>query len=106
MNQEPHVPVTTTLKLPAELKSRIGRLAEAAGKTPHAWMIEALSEEARRAEERAAFIAEALAAEAEIESTGKVYAIDEVFTSLKKRIAGENPPRPSPRVSPASRKRN
>ena len=93
------MPVTTTLKLPAELKSRIGPLAEAAGKTPHAWMIEALSEEARRAEERAAFIAEALAAEAEIESTGKVYAADEVFASLRKRIAGEVAPRAIPLVS-------
>jgi predicted transcriptional regulator len=100
------VPVTTTLKLPTELKSRIAPLAEAAGKTPHAWMIEALSEEARRAEARAAFVAEALEAEAETESSGKVYAADEVFASMKKRIAGKDASRPNRRISASSREQN
>ena len=33
---------TTTLKLPEALKHRIAPLASAAGRTPHAWMLEAL----------------------------------------------------------------
>ena len=31
---------TTTLKLPESLKQRIAPLAESAGKTPHAWMVD------------------------------------------------------------------
>jgi hypothetical protein len=40
------MPATTTLKLPVELKERITPLAESAGKSPHAWMVEALEQQA------------------------------------------------------------
>ena len=36
---------TTTLKLPEELKSRIAKIAETAGKAQHAFMVEALEAE-------------------------------------------------------------
>ena len=36
----------TTIKLPDKLKERIAPLADAAGKTPHAWMVEALERQA------------------------------------------------------------
>ena len=49
------MPVSTTLKLPEDLKQRIGPLAEFAGKTPHAWMIEALEAQALLAEKRKEF---------------------------------------------------
>ena len=34
--------IATSLKLPAELKARVDALAEAAGKSPHAFMVEAI----------------------------------------------------------------
>jgi hypothetical protein len=40
----------TSLKLPEDLKRRIERLANAANKTPHAFMVEALAREAERSE--------------------------------------------------------
>ena len=49
----------TSLKLPEELKRQIARLASNAGQTPHAFMVEALSKEAQRAELRARFAADA-----------------------------------------------
>ncbi|NJN40650.1 MAG: hypothetical protein HC807_07260, partial [Gammaproteobacteria bacterium] len=69
---------TTTLKLPEELKSRIAPLAEAMGKTPHAWMVDALAAQAALAEMREAFIADALASAAEIDAGGPLYAAEEV----------------------------
>ena len=45
----------TSLKLPEGLKRRITRLAGAANKTAHAFMVEALSQEADRAEIRERF---------------------------------------------------
>ena len=56
------MPATTTLKLPETLKKRIAPLAQSAGKTPHAWMVEALETQAVLAEKRKAFIADPLAA--------------------------------------------
>lgn len=43
---------TTTLKLSDELKSRITPLAEAAGKTPNAWMVEVLEAQVALADRR------------------------------------------------------
>ena len=49
----------TSLKLPEDLKRRIERLASAANKTPHAFMVDALAREAERSELRARFADEA-----------------------------------------------
>jgi len=57
---EPNMAVTTTLKLPEKLKARIAPLAEACGKSPHAWRVEALEERVVQSEAYTAFIAEAL----------------------------------------------
>jgi len=49
----------TSLKLPEGLKRRIERLAGAANKTPHAFMVDVLSQEADRAELRERFAKDA-----------------------------------------------
>jgi predicted transcriptional regulator len=53
----------TSLKLPDGLKRRIARLAGAANKTAHAFMVEALSQEADRAEIRERFAKDAAISE-------------------------------------------
>jgi predicted transcriptional regulator len=88
--------VTTTLKLPEELKARIAPLAEAAGKSPHAWMVEALEERVTKSEAYAAFLAEAMEADREMTETGEAYAADDVHAYVKAIIAGEKPERPKP----------
>lgn len=88
--------VTTTLKLPEPLKARIAPLAEAAGKSPHAWMIEALEERVVQSEVYAAFVADALASEQEMLRTGEAYAADDVFTYMRDKLAGKPAKRPKP----------
>lgn len=90
------MPATTTLKLPEDLKKRIAPLADSAGKTPHAWMVEAIETQATLAEKRKSFVADARAAEKEVERTGKVYAFDDVFRYMRALAKGRKtrPPKP------------
>jgi predicted transcriptional regulator len=87
---------TTTLKLPELLKARIVSLAEAAGKSPHAWMIEALEERVAQSEAYAAFMAEALEADRQMTKTGEGYDADDVHAYLGAVLAGEMPEFPKP----------
>ena len=77
--------VATSLKLPADLKARVDALAEAAGKSPHAFMVEAIEREAARAECYEVFLAEAQEADEEMERTGQYYAAEDVFRYLTAR---------------------
>lgn len=87
---------TTTLKLPEPLKARIAPLAEAAGKTPHAWMVEALEAQAALAEMRESFIAEAEASAAEVDAGGPLYAAEDVHAYIVARASGKTTRRPAP----------
>ena len=88
--------ITTTLKLPEALKARIAPLAEATGKTPHAWMIEALEERVVQSEAYTTFVAEALEAEKQMLETGEAFDADEVFAYLRDKVAGRAVKRPKP----------
>ncbi len=85
---------TTTLKLPDELKERIASAAEAAGKSPHAFMIEALAAQTALAERRRAFVEAAQVAEQEVAEYGLVYDADEVFSYLQDKLSGKRGKRP------------
>lgn len=85
---------TTTLKLPDELKERIVSAAEAAGKSPHAFMIEALATQTSLAERRRAFVEAAQVAEQEVAEYGLVYDADEVFSYLQDKLSGKRTKRP------------
>lgn len=87
---------TTTLKLPEPLKARIVPLAEAAGKSPHAWMIEALEERVAQSEAYAAFMAEALEADRKMTETGLGYAAEDVHQYLLDKLEGKPVKRPKP----------
>ena len=86
----------TTLKLPETLKARINSAAKAAGKTPHAFMIEALAEQTEREERRRDFLNVAVAAEKETTKTGITYDADEVHAYLQAKISGKTSRRPKP----------
>ena len=86
----------TTLKLPEPLKARINSAAKAAGKTPHAFMIEALAEQTEREERRRDFLDAALATEKETAKTGITYDADEVHAYLRAKISGKSSRRPKP----------
>ena len=87
---------STTLKLSADLKKRIAPLAESAGKTPHAWMVDALETQATLDERRRTFVADARAAEKEVEKHGLVYRAHDVHRYVLARIAGKKTRRPRP----------
>jgi len=61
---------TTTIRLPESLKARVARAAEAAGTTPHNFILEAIAEKADAADDRRAFVAEARARYADILAGG------------------------------------
>lgn len=88
--------VATSLKLPAELKKRLARIAEQAGESPHALMVRALERHAEQAELYAGFLADADAADVEMRSSGVGYALDDVreYFSLKARGKPARRPRP------------
>lgn len=85
---------TTTIKLPDELKRRIAPLAEAVGKTAHAWMVEALERQAALAEAREAFLKDAEDSAAEVDAGGALYAAEDVAAYLLSRAAGKATARP------------
>ncbi len=86
--------MTTTLKLPPELKTRIARVAKGAGQTPHAFMIEALAQQTEQAERRRRMTADALAARAEFERTGLGYAMQDVHGHVRARLQGRKTVKP------------
>jgi predicted transcriptional regulator len=90
--------VATSLKLPDDLKRRIERLAAAARKTPHAFMVEALTREAERAELRGRFAADAAKSEKEAVASGKAFELAAGFDYLDARISGGRARRPRART--------
>lgn len=84
----------TTIKLPDDLKQRIALLAEAAGKTAHAWMVEALERQAAMAEAREGYLRDAEASAAEVDVGGALYAAEDVAAYLLSRAAGKATARP------------
>jgi predicted transcriptional regulator len=95
----------TTIKLPETLKERIAPLAEAAGKTAHAWMVEALERQAGLAEAREAFIRDAESAASDIDAGGALYAAEDVAAYLLARAAGKRSGRVRSRSRAAPRGR-
>lgn len=88
--------VTTTLKIPDDLKARIGQIAEAEGKSPHAFMVEALQAQTELAERRRDFLQSAHLARQEVAQYGLVYDADAVFSYMQDRLAGKPATRPDP----------
>jgi predicted transcriptional regulator len=74
---------TTTLKLDADLKDRVKRIADAQRRTPHWLMREAIADYVSRAEARAAFKQEALESLKHFEATGLHLSAREVSVWLE-----------------------
>jgi predicted transcriptional regulator len=86
-----------TLKLPEQLKKRINNLAAASGKSPHAFMIDALAAQASREETRGAFVASALKARQEVARYGQVMEAADVHKWLLALAGGGKAARPRAR---------
>jgi predicted transcriptional regulator len=92
--------VATSVKLTPQLKKRIAPLAKAAGKTPHAWMVDALASEVEREEARSQFVASALESHAAVAEGEPVSAADDVFRFLRAKLEGRKGKRPVGRKLP------
>lgn len=86
----------TTLKIPEDLKARLTALAEADGKSPHAYMIEALERQAERAERQRAYLAAGDAAWSEYQRTGIAYAMEDVERYIVALAEGRDAVKPKP----------
>lgn len=86
--------MATTLKLPPELKSRVASVVEGTGKSPHAFMVEAIEQQTTLAERRKAFIDSALKARRHALRTGKAYTLEDVKAYYAARATGNRARRP------------
>jgi predicted transcriptional regulator len=90
------MPSPTTLKLSDELRGRLAAQARAQGKTPHAYMLEALKEKADRTDRHQQYLAEDEATMREYERTGIAYAMEDVEQYILGIAAGKKVRRPRP----------
>lgn len=88
---------TTTLRLPAQLKQRINKLAESAGTSVHGLMLEAIAQKADELELKAAFHAEADARLKELMTSGVGMDWHDMRTYLLARASGKKAKAPKVR---------
>ncbi len=88
---------TTTVRLPAELKSRVSAAAEKAGTTSHSFILEAIAEKAEQSERRTDFIETAERRYENILATGKAIDWPEMRRYLLDRVAGKPTKKPRAR---------
>lgn len=86
---------TTSLKLPEELKQRAATAAQELGISTHAFMVDAIRQAADAVEQRSQFVAQSVAARAEMLQSGLGHDADEVRDYLRQRISDKHAPRPS-----------
>lgn len=90
----PSAIVPTTLKLTEDLKTRVVRMAAESGRSPHAFMLEAIEQYTEMAERRREFVASALLAEQEVVRYGLVHDGDEALSWFLARAEGRRLPAP------------
>ena len=93
---------TTSLKLPEELKERLGKAAQRVEQTPHAYMVQAIEEKLERDEKWEAFVDSARKSREEFQRTGIAYRHEDVMRYFKQKVAGKNPRKPKPIRIPKS----
>ena len=88
---------TTTIRIEDDLKARVGSAAKRAGKTPHAFILEAITRTVEQAELDDDFHRVADERWARVLATGQTVPWDEAKTYLEARARGERPRKPAAR---------
>lgn len=88
---------TTTIRLPDELKARVAKVAEAAGVTPHGFIVEAIAAKAAEVEADQTFHALAQQRLAEFKRTGKSIPWADMRQYMLDKAAGRPAKRPKAR---------
>ena len=86
--------VTTTIRIPDDLKARVAAAARREGKSAHSFILEAIAEKAEQEERRTDFDAVAERRFAEIVASGKTVPWGEMRAYLEDRLAGKAARRP------------
>ena len=89
---------TTTIRISSELKARVARAAQRAGKSAHGFIVEAIAEKAELEERRADFHGSAEQRLARIVETGQTIPWQALQTYLRARVAGKPARRPAARA--------
>jgi predicted transcriptional regulator len=85
---------TTTIRIEDDLKARVAAAAERAGKTAHAFILDAIAQTVEQAELDEEFHCVADSRWAKILATGKTVAWDDAKAWLEARSRGERPRKP------------
>ena len=88
---------TTTIRIEDELKARIATAAERAGKTAHAFILDAIARTVEQVERDDDFHRVADQRWAKILATGKTVPWDDVKSYVDARAHGKNPRKPTAR---------
>ena len=88
---------TTTIRLEESLRTRLAEAADRAGKTAHAFIVDAIAESVDKAELEAAFHRVADERWARMLTSGKTVPSSDVRGYLEARARGESPARPKAR---------
>lgn len=86
----------TPVKLPPALKARIAVLAKKTERSPHSLIVEAIARHAACEEKMQAFVAEALAADADLERTSRMYRAEDVHAWAERLTRDYKTRRPKP----------
>ena len=92
--QTPSTALSTSIKIPGELKERIQNLAEVRQRTPHGLMLQALETFVSREEQRESLRQEGIAAWEEFQRTGLHLTGDEVRGWIDQIRQGKKVPMP------------
>jgi len=87
----------TTIRIAATLKARLTAAAARPGKSPHAFILDAIAQTVEQSEIDAEFHHIADERWATLRATGKTVAWDDAKTWLTARSHGQRPPKPTPR---------
>jgi predicted transcriptional regulator len=94
------MPSTTTIRLEDELKTRIAEAAARAGKTSHAFILEAIAQTVEQSELDESLQRVAEARWQKIANGGATVAWDDAKTWLAATSVGDAVSKPSPRIVP------
>ncbi|MBS1231155.1 MAG: hypothetical protein H6R17_4432 [Proteobacteria bacterium] len=84
-----------SVKLDEATRHRLLKAAAGQGITPHAFMIKAIAAELAQAEAKSAFVAQALAARAQVIATAQAIDGPAFADYLRRRVRGQSATRPS-----------
>ena len=93
---------TTTIRL-GDLKDKVAAAAEQAGKSPHAYILDALVQAVARDQQRAGFVGAAMERRAKYRASGRTVSFDVMEAYAVASARGERPRKPRATVRKATK---